>query len=186
MEMNILLGATASSGVIELPNYIATLKKELNAEIRVVATLNVENFISLNLLRSFSQSIIYTNMYDGADLNTPHSDLLDWADIFLVLPCTANTLSKSANGIADNLLSLLILCSTNPVHFFPNMNPKMWSSKIIQYNASKLVKLGHKVIVPNGNTVITATKKELDSGHMPSPLDVTQYLKNYFCEVTKN
>jgi phosphopantothenoylcysteine synthetase/decarboxylase len=183
--MNLLIGVTGSSGVTELPLYIRVFREKLNATIKIVSTENVKRFINDDLLAVYSDSPIYNDMYDfniPGEVRVPHSYLIDWADIFIILPCTANTLNKCATGIADNLLTMLVLCSDQPVFFFPNMNPKMWDSPVVQHNSSKLKKFGHKIVYPSGNSWITATRESVDYGHVPPPYTVSKYLSKHYAE----
>lgn len=178
--MNILVGVTGSSGVTELPMYLRAFREKLDASIRLVCTPNVQKFIDINFLSSYADAPAYEDMYDFSKEykrdRVPHSFLHEWADIFVILPCTANTLAKCANGIADNLLTMLVLCSTKPVIFFPNMGPNMWDAKVTQANAKKLIDAGHKVVFPSGNAWVTATGKKVDYGHVPPPYTVADYI----------
>ncbi|NNU88910.1 hypothetical protein CW755_03405 [Geobacillus thermodenitrificans] len=183
LSLNILVGVTGSSGVVELPMYLRVFREKLDANIRLVCTSNVQKFIDVNFLAAHADAPAYQDMYDFPKEYTrnrvPHSFLHDWADIFIILPCTANTLAKCANGIADNLLTMLVLCSPRPVVFFPNMGPNMWDAKVTQYNAKKLISFGHKVVFPSGNAWITATGEKVDYGHVPPPYTVAEYIQRH-------
>ncbi|AYV67442.1 hypothetical protein C2I06_11440 [Niallia circulans] len=179
--MNLLIGVTGSSGLIELPLYIRIFKEKLNADIKIVASPNVKNFISLEFLNALVENQLYSDFYQSKNgINVPHSDLNDWANAFIILPCTANTLAKAANGTTDDLLSMLILCSQVPVIFFPNMNPNMWSKPVVQRNAKLLINDGHKVAIPNGNGWITATGESVENGHMPPPYAAAEYIRKIY------
>ncbi|WP_273837312.1 flavoprotein [Guptibacillus sedimenti] len=179
--MNLLMGVTGSSGVLELPLYLRILKEKLGADIKIVATPSVENFVSLDFLSTYVDRELYVDFLSAkSNVNVPHSDLSAWADMFVVLPCTANTLAKAAHGDTDNLLTMLLLCYPEPVIFFPNMNPNMWSKKVVQRNVKLLLSDGHKVVSPSGNGWITATGDAVLSGHMPPPYAIADYIKKVY------
>lgn len=182
-QINLLIMGSASSGIIELPQYVKHIKNKLNCNIKIVVSKNVQNFIDINFLSQLTGSEIYTELFNK-DSNIVHHDFLKrWADYIIILPCTANTLSKISNGIADNLLTMIALTYTKKTYIFPNMNIDMWNNKIIQINAKRLVYAGHRVIEPNGNGVITGNKEISELGHMPSSYDVAEFL---YKEVIKN
>lgn len=177
--MNFLLGVSGSSGVFDLPTYLRIFRKDLTPNIRMVITPTVKNFVEPQFLHVFAPDGLYDDFFDrDSDVNVPHNDLLEWADVFAVLPCTANTLAKSAHGITDNLLTMLVLCSSKPVLFFPNMNADMWNNKATQRNVNLLLEFGHRVIRPSGNGWITATG-EATNTHMPAPNACVKYILNF-------
>jgi phosphopantothenoylcysteine decarboxylase/phosphopantothenate--cysteine ligase len=80
--------------------------------------------------------------------NIAHIALADIADLFLIAPATANTISKIANGIADDMLSTTVLATRAPVVIAPAMNPNMYSNQITQSNIKKLKERGFHFIDP--------------------------------------
>lgn len=182
--MNLLIGLTGSSGLLEIPLYLRIFREKLGANIKLVTTPNVENFISFDFLSTLVDQNLFKSFFDNKNgINVPHSDLKEWADLFIILPCTANTLAKAANGETDNLLTMLILCCEEPVVFFPNMNPEMWSKKVVQRNTNILLNDGHKVVSPSGNGWITATGNSVESGHMPPPYAAAEYISKVYKEM---
>uniref|UniRef100_UPI00403F4B49 flavoprotein n=1 Tax=unclassified Geobacillus TaxID=2642459 RepID=UPI00403F4B49 len=129
-----LYTSTGVNSYVELPMYLRVFREKLDANIRLVCTSNVQKFIDVNFLAAHADAPAYQDMYDFPKEYTrnrvPHSFLHDWADIFIILPCTANTLAKCANGVADNLLTMLVLCSPRPVVFFPNMGQTCGMQKL--------------------------------------------------------
>lgn len=77
-----------------------------------------------------------------------HVELANWADMFLILPASANVLGQVANGLAQNLLTTTVLASPMPVIFCPNVNGTMWSKEAVQRNLRTLKEDGHIVIGP--------------------------------------
>ncbi len=117
--MNLLIGVTASSGVADLSLYLKIFRERLKANIKLVATPSVYRFISKDFLQVYVSGEVYDDFFKGDDqIRIPHVDLSRWADVFIILPCTANTMAKAAQGLADNLLTFLILYHRKRVIFF--------------------------------------------------------------------
>jgi phosphopantothenoylcysteine decarboxylase/phosphopantothenate--cysteine ligase len=101
-------------------------KKE-GAEIKVVLTKNALEFVGVKTLETLSQNPVYCEEFEKT-FSTEHISLADWADVFLVAPISANTISKFALGVCDNLLTSVFcayLGSKKPVVVAPSMNDGM-------------------------------------------------------------
>ena len=182
--MKLLMGITGSSGVLEVPLYLRIFREKLDAHIKLVASPSVKNFISPNFLAKHVNGELYEDMHLGdSNIITPHSDLSNWADVFVILPCTANTLSKAATGAASDLISMLILVYQKPVIFFPNMSPWMWEKASTQRNVKTLLEDGHRVVQPSGNGWVTATGIAQESGHMPPPYASAEYIQKFHASI---
>ena len=175
---NLLLGATGSSGCLDLPGYLVALKREFDVDIRIILTPMAARMVSPELWGSMAGVRVYSDPFDRDDLiRVPHADLTTWADHFFIMPATANTISKVACGFADNLLTTAVISWARPVVFFPNMNVKMWNTPAIQRHVRTLVDLGHRVVAPTGNVRVTASGEEKAGGHMPSVPAVLEFVR---------
>lgn len=88
-------------------------------------------------------------MFDETDyIDVKHISLARKADLFLIVPATANIIGKVANGIADDMLSTTIMATQAPVIFAPAMNNQMYENRIVQDNIEKLKRYGYKFIEP--------------------------------------
>jgi len=184
--MNLLMGVTGSSGILEVPLYMRIFREKLNADIKLVVSPSVKNFVNPSFLAKNVNGEVYEEMHQGrGDIITPHSDLSNWADVFIILPCTANTLSKAASGSTNDLISMLILVYQKPVIFFPNMSPWMWEKASTQRNVKLLLEDGHRVVAPSGNGWVTATGAAQESGHMPPPFASAEYIQKFHNLVNK-
>ncbi len=147
----IIFGVTGSIAAYKTAEIIRRLK-DLNANVRVVMTVNAVNFIGETTLRTLSQNPVYINMFhDSGSLEgpLPHITISDTADLFLIAPATANIIGKVASGIADDLLSTTLLSAGNkPVLMAPAMNERMYKSHIYKHNEKKLQIAGVKFINP--------------------------------------
>lgn len=107
-----------------------------------------------------------------------HIELANWADMFLVLPASANILGQVANGLAQDLLTTTVLASRGPVVFCPNVNETMWSKEAVQRNLRALVEDGHFVVQPE-----RAPAYEVGTGEiaytrvLPEPDALVQHLR---------
>ena len=92
---------------------------------------------------------VVTDMFDETDyIDVKHISLARKADLFLIVPATANIIGKVANGIADDMLSTTIMATQAPVIFAPAMNNQMYENRIVQDNIEKLKRYGYKFIEP--------------------------------------
>lgn len=174
---NLLIGVCGSSAVQDLPGYLIQLQQKLDATIRVILSPVASQMISKALLGSMANVRVYSDLFERDDMvRVPHTDLTDWADLFMIMPATANTMAKIAHGMADNLLTLTVIAWARPVILFPNMNPKMWNTSAVQRNAHSLVDFGHRVVAPTGNMTVTATGIKSAAGHMPAPDGVIEFI----------
>ena len=138
---NILLGVTAGIAAYKACELVRLFQKE-GANVKVVLTPNAKEFVSPLSLASLSRNNVYCEQFNYAHFDIEHVSLAQWGDIFVVAPLTANTLSKFANGICDNLLTSLICAYSKQIIVAPAMNVGMWNSKIIQENFQKLLDRG--------------------------------------------
>ena len=147
----IILGVTGSIAAYKSAEIIRRLNG-LNANVRVVMTVNAAKFIGEITLQTLSQNPVYINMFPNSGiLEDPltHISISDSADLFLVAPATANVIGKLAGGIADDLLSTTLLSAGNkPVLMAPAMNERMYKSHIYKHNEKKLQIAGIKFINP--------------------------------------
>lgn len=134
---NILLGISGSIAAYKSILLLRELTKQ-GHQCKVILTNGARQFVSTGLIAGLGCEV-YTE--DNINLSDPtqamlHINLARWAEHFIIAPASANTIAKLANGIADNLLSMLALAYNNstPVYLAPAMNQAMWSNSILQKN----------------------------------------------------
>ncbi|MCK4244907.1 MAG: hypothetical protein KAX20_04705 [Candidatus Omnitrophica bacterium] len=143
----ILLGVCGGIAAYKAAELIEGLKRK--NEIKVVMTNNSTRFITPLTLQTLSGNPVYSEMFTlPKEWEIAHISLAKWADLLLVVPATANIIGKAASGIADDLLSTVIMASTSPVLFAPAMNKNMWKNHILQENIKRLKKIGYHFIEP--------------------------------------
>lgn len=133
----ILIGITGGIAAYKICELIRKYKRA-NANVKVVCTPNALNFVTKLTLQTLSKNNVYVEEFDIKDYNPEHISLADEADIMVIAPATANTISKIANGICDNLLTSVVCAFTKPVIIAPAMNCNMWENPIVQENLHKL------------------------------------------------
>jgi len=145
---HIVVGVTGSIAAYKCCELVSRLK-QLGAEIRVVMTASAEKLISEITFAALSGNSVATEMFpESPQFSMPHVSLSDWADILVVVPATANIIGKTAAGIADDLLSTMLMAITCPVLFAPAMNSNMLENRVLQNNLSKLKEFGHHIVEP--------------------------------------
>lgn len=144
---NILIGMTGGIAAYKICTLIRDLKKA-GANVKVVCTPNALNFVTRLTLQSLTQSNVFVNEFDVKDWHPEHISLADWADIMVIAPATANTISKIATSVADNLLTSVACAFTKPMIIAPAMNVNMWRNEALQENICNLKARGVDFIEP--------------------------------------
>lgn len=175
---NILLGITGGIAAYKT-TFLVRLLIKAGANVKVVLTESASHFVSPLTLATLSKNPAVTSFVkeEGAvtDWNN-HVDLGLWADIMIVAPATANTMSKMANAATDNLLLAVYLSAKCPVFFAPAMDLDMYKHPA--------TKVAIDTLVSYGNIMIPATSGELASGlhgegRMAEPEDIIDFIKGY-------
>ncbi len=173
----ILIGITASIAAYKIPILIRLLKKE-GAEIQIVMTESAHSFVTPLTLATLSGMPVLTEPFNPKDgAWNSHVEMGQWADLMLMAPLSASTLSKMANGMSDNLLTTTYLSAKCPVFFAPAMDLDMFAHPTTKLNIEKLLSFG--------NIMIEAQTGELASGlcgagRMEEPEKILQILIDYF------
>ncbi len=157
-KKNILIGITSSIASYKIYELIRLYKKN-NYNVKVVLTDNAVNFVSTLVLETLTENEVYFKQFSPRT-NVEHINLVEWADIFVIAPISANTISKCAQGIADNLLCSIFcayLSTKKPILMAPAMNTNMWNNPIIQKNIEKLKKLNVDFVNPESGFLACKT-----------------------------
>ena len=134
---NILIGITGGIAAYKICTLIRLFKKA-GANVRVVLTPNALNFVTKLTLESLSNNEVYVDHFEIQEYKPEHISLCNEADVFVLAPATANTISKIANGICDNLLTSTACAFSKPIVIAPAMNTNMWNNPFVKENISKL------------------------------------------------
>ena len=112
-----------------------------------------------------------------------HIALSRWADVILIAPATANTISKLAQGTTDDLASTVVLASNKEIYLAPAMNVRMWEHQSTKQNLKKLTSYGYKLIGPEIGEMACG---EYGEGKMSEPDKISNEINNYFLNLKKN
>jgi phosphopantothenoylcysteine decarboxylase/phosphopantothenate--cysteine ligase len=178
---NILLGISGGIAAYKTASLVRLFVK-LGASVKVVMTPSSKDFITPLTLSTLSKHPVYSSFTNEDDDNAvwnSHVDLGLWADLFVIAPATANTLSKMVNGVCDNLLVATYLSAKCPVYFAPAMDLDMYKHESTLRS--------FKVLKSYGNVMIPATSGELASGlvgegRMAEPEDIVSFIENDILE----
>ncbi len=160
------------------------LFKKDNAEIKTVLTKNAKEFVTPLSVASLSQGKVYDDLFSVENENEmDHITLSRWADVIVVSPATANTISKLSQGSSEDLASTVVLASNKQVFLVPAMNVRMWEHQSTKINLKKLKDYGYKLIGPVTGDMACG---EYGEGKMSSPIDVFNQIKNFISNQIKN
>lgn len=173
-NLNIVVGITGGIAAYKACGIVSFLKSQ-GANVDVIMTKNACQFITPLTLETLSGNKVVTDMFERPDyIDVKHISLAKKADLFLVVPATANIIGKVANGLADDMLSTTIMATKAPVIFAPAMNNQMYENPIVQYNLDKLKSYGYKIIDPSiGNLACGYEAK----GKLPKNEEIIDYVK---------
>lgn len=123
---------------------------QLGAGVTVCMTAGARKFITPLTFEALSGRPVRTGTFRLVESSDPqHISLTERADLMLVAPATANILAKTAHGLCDDLVSLMVCAAACPVVFAPAMNNRMWENPIVRENVRRLTEAGHRFIGPD-------------------------------------
>lgn len=173
----IVLGITGSIAAYKACYIIRGLIKA-GAEVQVVITPAGKEFITPITLSALTQKPVVSEFFSQRDGTwNSHVSLGLWADAMLIAPCTASTLGKMANGIADNMLITTYLSMKAPVFIAPAMDLDMYQHPTTQQNMQRLLSFGNQIIEPQSGFLASGLEGK---GRMEEPEQIVAYLDNYF------
>ena len=162
---------------------IRGLKKN-NAEVKTILTKSAKEFVTPLSISSLSQEKVYEDMFSVEnESEMDHISLSRWSDLILIVPATANTISKLSSGSADDLASTVILASDKEIYLVPAMNVRMWEHPSTKENLDKLKNYGYKIIGPEIGDMACG---EFGEGKMTEPNEIIKEIKSYFSFKEKN
>lgn len=173
----ILIGVSGSIAAYKTAFLIRLLKKQ-KAEVKVVCTPSASSFIGKLTLATLSENEVYDSFYNQNQTDwTNHVELGLWADLFVIVPATANTIAKMANGICDNLLLAVYLSAKCKVMVAPAMDLDMFVHPSTQNNLVKIIGFGNIVLdSPNGELASGLVGK----GRVEEPEKILEFISDFF------
>jgi len=176
----IICGGISAYKSLEL---IRLLKKS-NAEIKTILTKSAKEFVTPLSITSLSQNKVYDDLFNVEnETEMDHISLSRWADVIIIAPTTANTISKLAKGTSDDLASTVVLASNKKIFLAPAMNVRMWEHPSTQENINILRKYNYRIIGPEIGDMACG---EYGEGKMSEPETIFNEIKNFLSNQIKN
>lgn len=177
MKKNIIIGVCAGIASYKTCELVRLLVKDGFA-VKVVMTESATKFVSPLVFQTLSNNCVYVDMFSLIKEENPqHIDIAQWANLCVIAPCTANTLSKIASGICDNLLTTVVcaLPEKTKVLLAPAMNECMWKNPLIEKNVEVLESLKKYIIMPPAKGELACGT--YGQGRMPDVTDIYKRIK---------
>ena len=154
------------------------LFKKNGCKIKSILTKNAKEFVTPLSVASLSQGKVYDDLFNVEnEVEMDHISLSRWADLILIEPATANTISKLAKGSSEDLASTVVLASNKPVFLVPAMNVRMWEHPSTKENLQILINYSYKIIGPEIGEMACG---EYGEGKMTEPLIVAEKIDQFF------
>lgn len=174
---NILLGVTAGIAAYKTAHLVRLFIKA-GANVKVVMTPASKDFVTPLTLATLSQNPVYSTFFEKGDNENEewnsHVELGLWADLMVIAPATANTLSKMANGVCDNLLLATYLSAKSTVYFAPAMDLDMYQHPTTKQSIEKLQSFGNIFIPPSTGFLASGLEGE---GRMEEPENIVAFIE---------
>jgi phosphopantothenoylcysteine synthetase/decarboxylase len=186
-NLNILLGVTGGIAAYKAVDLAGKLTGG-GAHVKTVMTENACRLVGPKSFEAVTQSAVFTSLWAvPEEFQISHIALLDWADIVVVAPATANILGKIANGICDDMLSTTIcvcwpLVESGSVLIAPAMNTNMWANPAVQHNVKILQERGFQFIGPAEGRLACGTE---GIGRMSEPQDILEAIEKIASKIKK-
>jgi phosphopantothenoylcysteine decarboxylase/phosphopantothenate--cysteine ligase len=176
----IICGGISAYKSLEL---IRSLKKR-NVQVKTILTKSAKEFVTPLSITSLSQEKVYYDIFSVEnESEMDHISLSRWADLIVVAPATANTISKLSSGMSNDLASTVILASNKDIYLAPAMNVRMWEHTSTKENLFKLKNYGYKIIGPEIGDMACG---EFGKGKMTEVNEIIKQIEIYFNNKTKN
>jgi len=170
----ITLGLTGGIAIYKSASLLRRLVRDDGIDVTVIMTAAAQKFMTPLIFETFSGKPVVTEMFAREKVYTRHIDLGQDVDMVLVCPATANIVAKAANGIADDMLSTVILSAGAKTVFALAMNSQMYANPITQANLSKLRELGYGIIEPESGELAC---RELGKGRLAEESVILDYVR---------
>ena len=159
------------------------LFRKNNAEIKTIVTKSAKEFVTPLSIASLSQGKVYDDLFSVEnETEMDHIALSRWADVIIVAPATANTISKLSQGSTEDLASTVVLASNKQVFLAPAMNVRMWQHQSTKDNLNTLKRYGYKFIGP---VIGDMACGEYGEGKMSEPSDILNEILNFLSSQSK-
>src|SRR5690554_3708842 len=176
-NITIVLGITGGISAYKSLELISLLKKQ-GGDIHVIMTKSATKFVTPLTFQTLTQNVVVVDTFQSIKYwEVEHISLAQKADIFAIVPATANIIGKIANGIADDMLSTTIMATEAIKLIVPAMNTQMYINPIVQENIKKLEALGYIFMEPDSGMLACGDE---GPGKLPSPSAIEEKILSIF------
>lgn len=164
----ILLGVTGGIAAYKAVVLLREFQKA-GAEVRVVMTAAATRFVGIETFTSLTRYDVAVDVFSGDQPGqnwTKHVQMGEWADLYVIAPCTANTLAKIVQGQSDNMLTTTVLTARCPLLICPTMDGEMYESAAVTENLHKIRDMGYYILEPESGYLASGLEAK---GRLPEP-----------------
>lgn len=174
----VVVGVGGSIAAFKAAEVVSQLVQR-GARVPVVMTKAAVNFVGPLTFQTLTRIRVMVDPFDPESvIDATHISLTEKADLVLVAPATANLIAKMAHGLADDMLTSLLLAVRCPVLVAPAMNDRMWSNKAFQKNLAAIRELGFKIVEPKEGFLACGTYAV---GRLAEPLEIVREVEGLLC-----
>ncbi|MDD7281220.1 bifunctional phosphopantothenoylcysteine decarboxylase/phosphopantothenate--cysteine ligase CoaBC [Floccifex sp.] len=148
MKKHICIGVSGGIAAYKACDIVSKLSKK-DYEIKVLMTKHATEFVAPLTFETLSHNPCYSDLFDS-NIEDPieHVELARWADLFVIVPCSANVLAKVVHGLADDFVTTSFLACHSKKMICPAMNVHMYENEVTQQNLKKAKELGYMIVEP--------------------------------------
>ena len=183
-KKTIVIGISGGIAAYKVADLVSRLKKR-GYDVEVAMTEAAQELVAPLTFATLSGHPVHLDLFGepaGEDVEVEHIAIAERADLLVIVPATANIMAKAACGIADDLLSTLILAADSPVLWFPAMNTRMWEHDATQKNVACLRERGFRVIDPDEGVLACGTSGK---GRLPAIAEIEEIIAETVEQETK-
>jgi phosphopantothenoylcysteine decarboxylase / phosphopantothenate---cysteine ligase len=174
----VVVGVGGSIAAFKAAEVVSQLVQR-GARVPVVMTKSATHFVGPLTFQTITRIRVMVDQFDAESvIDATHISLTEKADLVLVAPATANLIAKIAHGLADDMLTSLLLAVQCPVFIAPAMNDRMWANKAFQKNLAAVRELGCQVIEPEAGFLACGTYAV---GRLAEPLEIVKKVEGVLC-----
>lgn len=178
-DRRVVLGVTGGIAAYKAAELVRELVRR-GAKVRVVMTGHACKFVTPLTFETLSGNPVATELFwVPGEFEIGHIALAEFAELVVIAPATANIIGKMAAGLADDLLSTVLLATEAPVLICPAMNAKMYANGIVQQNLAGLVSRGHAVLEPGYGELACRVEGR---GRLAEPLEIAEEIESMLTE----
>ena len=174
----VVVGVGGSIAAFKAAEVVSQLVQR-GARVPVVMTKAATHFVGPLTFQAITRIRVMVDQFDPESvIDATHISLTESADLVLVAPATANLIAKMAHGLADDMLTSLLLAVRCPVLVAPAMNDRMWGNKAFQKNLAAIRELGFRIVEPDEGFLACGTYAV---GRLAEPLEIVKEVEGLLC-----